>query len=206
MGILHHAHCQLIERKQKELKLCNSYQHFIYTSKSPVFVMENIHSCIFIAMSVVLESTNFLKYLFFHIPVATTSTHLQICLLCGRDVLFYFWPLFFSNELYTPRSIIFQREAILLRTMDPKPSLAMRARAVRFVRWGCRWMDWSSSLPPSTSRLVGVLMNSEMTICLVQPEETQKEKNNENRLLLKIQVFPRSYRKPNRKCVTNINH
>lgn len=36
-----------------------------------------------------------------------------------------------------------------------------------------------------------MLINTEMTICLVQPEETQKEKKNQYSLLPQIQEFAR---------------
>lgn len=52
-------------------------------------------------------------------------------------------------------------------------ALAIHAREVRFVRQNHRWMARSSSsLPSSTYCLVEVLMNSEMTICLVQFRNT----------------------------------
>ena len=76
--------------------------------------------------------------------------------------------------------------------MNSKSSLAVHARVVRFVQQDHRWMDWSSSsLLPSIYCLVKVLMNTGITICLLQPEEAQKEKKNQCSLLPKILVFAR---------------
>ena len=174
----------------------NGYQYFnLYCKVICVCDCEYPHLYNYFKVSSTRKQQKFKKYLLFlTMPVAITSIHIySLFTLYEGYVIFLLISVFFTWALHLGCiRIIFQWEAILLCTMNSKSSLAVHARVVRFMQQDHRWTDWSSSsLPPSTYCLVEVLMNTEMTICLVQPGEAQKKKKNQYSLLRKIQVFAR---------------